>query len=859
MKKQKGTTDFLEYAGETIFDGNLLNVKIVDIFNAGYKEILYGYVEDFNDNWDLWTNCDEKCCVKVGELHTYSKYDKNVCSETYKNMSVSEAVNYRVQQQRTGSSYNVLTPVFCFLAKPNSEAGKKDDEFRNFCVDNCGCVHGKGENIYGITFDNIKGMYAKYKGCERTLKNFPLTEEQEACVDLMLKYYNTESGKYENIPALPVLFLLAAKCRFGKNFTILKFIEMVGFKNILFLSYKPSVFSSLADEINGHEDFKDGWCYKNNRVEKDISPYDDNGKITTVVSTSVQQLIHDMNTDTCDNVYDVDLVIDVVKKHLKKLANSNMLKAFVNKVDLLVLDEAHFGGYTNYWNEIINIIKPKMVIYVTGTASNFLKDHRFKDNVNVYKYDYVDERIYHPEMPKIEIYTYEMPDIIKKLKDQYDSDEMPTMTKLLSNITTCKDIVLTILGKGKIESRNDINFNNMTPYRNPYFEPYIMHTFWTCPNVECAKNVVKVLNEFDEFKVFDCSGNDGYRDIDVVKKQINIAKYQNKKTITVTVERFREGVNVPTWGAVFLLDDCESYNKNIQTWFRGQTPFDNFWNGMSKDKCFVFDFNPERCLSIRDKQIYEYQNTKFKSSAEWTKILFDTMPLMYCDHCGKLKNNDEVLEIMNEISRKRFEGANYNNLLNQVSSINYENLLDLSNDAITEILNRKDRFKNGNNNSSNSTETHTTNTNGVPGGKNGKRIQVIIPDSDNNTNIPDSKRTSVIETLDNILKRLPRFLIQFDGKYECLKNVIDDIEHNSDSSILFEDITKVEASFFVDVVYNNNIIKEQKFKYFIEEFNRQFADAKISSEWEEFESRWIYLDGEEKDIPFDIVEEIYNF
>jgi hypothetical protein len=308
---------------------------------------------------------------------------------------------------------------------------------------------------------------------------------------------------------------------------------------------------------------------------------------------------------------------------------------------------------------------------------------------------------------------------------------------------------------------------------------------------------------------------------------------------------------------VFLLDDCESYNKNIQTWFRGQTPFDNFWNGMSKDKCLVFDFNPERCLSIRDKQIYEYQNTKFKSSAEWTKILFDTMPLMYCDHCGKLKNNDEVLEIMNEISRKKFEGANYNNLLNQVSSINYENLLDLSNDAITEILNRKDRFKNGNNGSKNK-ETHIANTNGVTGGKNVKRI-TEIPDSDNNTNIPDSKRTSVIETLDNILKRLPRFLIQFDGKYECLKNVIDDIEHNSDSSILFEDITKVEASFFVDIVYNNNIIKEQKFKYFIKEFYRQFNDAKTSSNWELFENRWIYLDGEEKDIPFDIVEEIYKF
>ena len=103
-----------------------------------------------------------------------------------------------------------------------------------------------------------------------------------------------------------------------------------------------------------------------------------------------------------------------------------------------------------------------------------------------------------------------------------------------------------------------------------------------------CKNVVKILNELNIFEVFDCSGNDGYRNIDEVKKKINIARHQNKKTITVTVERFREGVNVPQWGAMFLLDDCESYNKNIQTWFRAQTPSDEFGNDMSKDKCFVF-------------------------------------------------------------------------------------------------------------------------------------------------------------------------------------------------------------------------------------------------------------------------------
>ena len=73
MIMHKGTTDFLEYIGEAIFDGNFLDVKIQDIFNAGYTDIIYGYVEDFNDNWDLWANCDNKYCVKVGELQTYSK------------------------------------------------------------------------------------------------------------------------------------------------------------------------------------------------------------------------------------------------------------------------------------------------------------------------------------------------------------------------------------------------------------------------------------------------------------------------------------------------------------------------------------------------------------------------------------------------------------------------------------------------------------------------------------------------------------------------------------------------------------------------------------------------------------------
>jgi hypothetical protein len=397
------------------------------------------------------------------------------------------------------------------------------------------------------------------------------------------------------------------------------------------------------------------------------------------------------------------------------------------------------------------------------------------------------------------------------------------------------------------------------PYRNPYFEPYVRHTLWTCSNVDCAKNVVKILKKYapDEFIIIDSSGEGCgvIKDIDKVKNIIELAKYENKKTITVTVERFREGVTVPNWGSVFRLDDCHSYDKDTQTNFRGQTSCKNFWEDMSKDKCLVFDFNPERCLYMRNIYIHEYKNTKYKTTSEWIKRLNETMPLMYYNHCGELKKNDAVLEIMNEISRKRFEGAKCDNLLDQISSINSNNF-NLSDASINKLLEYKNRVKTkGSDNNK-----YRTNSNDVDGGKTYTKTRIDNKSNDDeNPNCGNSKSKSVIETLRNIIKRLPRFLMLSGKKYEHFKDVIDDIYQNYDSSILFEDIIKIESFVFIEEVYKNNIIEDNKFKYFIEEFYRQFNDAKTSSNWELFENRWIYLDGEEKDIPFDIVEEIYKF
>jgi len=72
------------------------------------------------------------------------------------------------------------------------------------------------------------------------IHSYPMRDEQKIAHDKIIDAF--KFGYDE--------FLLAAKMRFGKNFTILNVAKSLQWKNVLVLTYKPYVFDSLKDDIN---------------------------------------------------------------------------------------------------------------------------------------------------------------------------------------------------------------------------------------------------------------------------------------------------------------------------------------------------------------------------------------------------------------------------------------------------------------------------------------------------------------------------------------------------------------------------------------------------------------------------------
>lgn len=73
---------------------------------------------------------------------------------------------------------------------------------------------------------------------------------------------------------------------------------------------------------------------------------------------------------------------------------------------------------------------------------------------------------------------------------------------------------------------------------------------------------------------------------------------ENTYTITISCGRLTTGVSIPAWSAVLMLSGTYSTSASsyLQTIFRVQTPAN--MGGKIKEKCFVFDFSPDRTLKM---------------------------------------------------------------------------------------------------------------------------------------------------------------------------------------------------------------------------------------------------------------------
>ena len=814
--------------------------NFVDLPVSLIKEryVIYGLV-DGKDNLDKWLNPsrngsgDNTVTVKVGMYHP--------AAEMYAGMTVREATMTRANGQVTESQPIEYYPIFVFASNDT------DNNFREFIYKKCiKKAELPGENA-PLSLNSVKRWYIKYlNGIDRT-ENYKMFPAQERCVDKMKKYFEKNNGG--NCPAY---FLLAAKPRFGKNFALMNLINELGVKNSLFVSYLPTVFSSLGDDIESHVLF-DGWRYVNYRYERDFKR---TGDETVVYSTSAQLLNY--VEDGMDGEYSIE-ELNVLRDSLMNLSKEN--------IELLVFDEAHFGANSEYIQNIINILNPKYVVMVTGTASKYKDDERFS-NENTFEYDYIDEcndpSEHAKKMPKIRIYTYEIDkDLVSQAKKEYNTQEFVTMSKLFAcdkrgnfkQENLVKLFYKEVFGR-RDYSRENVKLNNISPFNNPVLEGKINHTFFVVPSVAAASASIRLLKKMglnDEFEFYNAAGIDGIRDIDEIKRQIQSAKSKDKKTVTFVCDRFREGVTVADLGGVFLFEDGKSLDRYIQTIFRTQSP----QNG--KTECFVFDYCPERCLAMRYAHKHYYKKPGY-SEEKMEKVLYECMPITYYGHDGNIIENEEFKNAMFRATHKFFGGfRGFGSSMFTVGKWAEHS---------TEIA----HIFHGISAPPQNPRTISGQTNGIKGGKVRERIDRIKNGLGGGTPEGEKEAKKEYEILMNLcveaMKKIPEFLLISGSKY----HTIYDIANSCDGDI-FEEITGIELDEFKMLVdggfFRAESVNDLIYQFY-EDKNNMFdvAMCYIDSEYDydnavelisAFEEKWIYRnEAEQIDVPYSVLHKFFN-
>ena len=271
------------------------------------------------------------------------------------------------------------------------------------------------------------------------------------------------------------------------------------------------------------------------------------------------------------------------------------------------------------------------------------------------------------------------------------------------------------------------------------------------------------------------------------------------KTITITCGKLTTGVTVRPWSAIFMLTSISTPESYFQSAFRVQ----NAWtiksenvdepDTIKKQKCYVFDFAPNRAL----KNLSEYAcglSTDYTRSAE-EKVgeFIKFLPVLAFDGTSMSPvNATEILDYVASgttatLLARKWDSA----LLVNVSNEIMQAIIDdpSARDAIMSI----EGFRNMN---SDVFETIINRSNAIKD----KKTKENLDDNEKETvkkEISDeekelkSQRKQIQENLRKFATRIPLFMYLTDEREQCLMDVITKIE-----PALFKKVTGIRVEDF---------------------------------------------------------------
>ena len=465
--------------------------------------------------------------------------------------------------------------------------------------------------------------YVKADGAKKKGKFIPRPEQSDA-IERAFKYFKKNDGKGAE-------FLWNAKMRFGKTVCALWLIEKLnnelGKKKVLIVTHRPVVNASwFGDFMHLFKDSLNDYSYGTAKETDDESSMKD-----------FYDIRRDAKSGKC-----VLFFASMQYLRLSKLVGGKQDDFKKEDIlnydwDLVIIDEAHEGTQTELGEGVINYLHKArtFMLHLSGTPFNLLD--KFKAE-QIYNWDYIKEQQYkrewtpslgesaednpYRELPKMEIFTFRLGEMIDEqtIKDAATGEF--SFTEFF-RVKKGHDVPKEERGKflheeqilAFIKKLFERSPDSHYPFSNDEYRNNFRHTLWVVPGVPEAQALKRLLEDHTPvckkwgFKVVNVAGNsdDDEQRSNALEKVLSTIGVNEKKgidnsgqtrTITLSCGRLTTGVTVRPWTAVLYLkgSDTTSASTYMQTIFRVQSP--HTINGMMKSKCYVFDFAPERALTM---------------------------------------------------------------------------------------------------------------------------------------------------------------------------------------------------------------------------------------------------------------------
>ena len=535
-----------------------------------------------------------------------------------------------------------------------------------------------------------------------------LRSEQRDAIDQAKERFCKRSGRrgeyqYEVLPEYRQ-FLWNAKMRFGKTICAMQLMRELDVKRTLIITHRPVVGES--------------WLKAFKQVVGSKSSEPKVKGNSDIHKTYAFGMRSDDESETVGNFYDLQSFIETPGNHYaffvsmqyirlselvnsktqaknagKELGNGNstskeneMLKADILKTDwdLIIIDEAHEGTLTSLGKGVIQDFLKKektKMLYLSGTPFNLYED--FKED-EIYTWDYIAEQtakhnwdLEHPneknpyaELPKMNIFTYDITKNIDNILDQTGVFSFPEFFRTWTGNPKADKASMPEGAKGRFVHEPEVSefldllckkdAENNFPFSTNEYRQMFRHTLWVVSHVNEAAALEQLLKEHKIFRHFDVVNVAGRNETDeqnenALDKVLKAIGDNPEKTSTITIScgRLTTGVTVAPWTAVFYLKGGDRAATYMQTIFRVQSPYKTP-EGKIKKECYVFDFAPDRTLKIvaetakfssmatakeKKKQEGEEEKTQEMRDKETVREFIELCPVLSMDG-GKMSPMD---------------------------------------------------------------------------------------------------------------------------------------------------------------------------------------------------------------------------